>query len=335
MHFSFFENKIISAFAEQISIKQYISLTKKKCIFPFYHLVSNNPPAHVKYLSYFVKSEKEFEKDIDFYLKHYKSENLTNFNISCDKATNNKIFLSFDDGLSECYHVVAPILKKKGIHATFFLNSDFIDNKAIFSKFEKSIFEEYFQNKSTTSQQQAVILLTEKYFGNKHHFLNYQNFDDVLKKKTAEILGLDFTVYLKKEKPYLSTSQIQSLINDGFSIGAHSINHPLYADLSIKDQIYQTKESIRFIKEKFNINYNLFSFPFTDSGISDIFFSEIFTNKIASYTFGTAGIKNDYIKKNIQRIPMETTKNNAKDIIKLQYFRYLIQTILNMNTVKR
>lgn len=335
MHFSFFENKVITVFARMISVRRYISLTKRKCIFPFYHIVSNNSPAHVKHLSYYVKSEKEFEKDIDFYLKHYKSESLNNINLFDSKINSNKFFLSFDDGLSECYHTIAPLLKKKGVHATFFLNSDFIDNKALFLKFEQSLFVEYFKSKSSTSQQKKVVSLTEAYFGNREHFLNYTNFNEELKKKTKEVLGLDFNTYLKKEKPYLSTFQINSLINDGFSIGAHSINHPLYSDLSLKEQLFQTKKSMKFIEEKFNINDNLFSFPFTDFGVSDIFFSEIFANKIANYTFGTAGIKNDYIERNIQRVPMETTKNSAEDTIKLQYFRYLIQTILNMNTVKR
>ena len=39
------------------------------------------------------------------------------------------LHLTFDDGFRELHDVVAPILLRKGIPATFFVNSAFIDNK--------------------------------------------------------------------------------------------------------------------------------------------------------------------------------------------------------------
>ncbi|WP_262708643.1 polysaccharide deacetylase family protein [Natronoflexus pectinivorans] len=51
-----------------------------------------------------------------------------------------KIFhLTFDDGLSEIYHETIPILEKKGIPATIFLNTGFIDNKKMFYRFKSSL----------------------------------------------------------------------------------------------------------------------------------------------------------------------------------------------------
>ena len=44
-----------------------------------------------------------------------------------------QIALTFDDGYWDNYEIVFPILKKKGLPATFFLATDYIDGKALFS----------------------------------------------------------------------------------------------------------------------------------------------------------------------------------------------------------
>jgi hypothetical protein len=35
---------------------------------------------------------------------------------------------------------------------------------------------------------------------------------------------------LKANKPYLTTEQIKDMINRGFCIGSHSVNHPFFKD---------------------------------------------------------------------------------------------------------
>lgn len=40
--------------------------------------------------------------------------------------------------MRQCYDVILPILEAKGIPATFFINSGFIDNKDLFFRFKAS-----------------------------------------------------------------------------------------------------------------------------------------------------------------------------------------------------
>jgi hypothetical protein len=47
--------------------------------------------------------------------------------------------LTFDDGLVECHRFVAPLLKRKGIPAVFFLNNRFIDNLDLFYRYKVSL----------------------------------------------------------------------------------------------------------------------------------------------------------------------------------------------------
>ena len=128
--------KIISKITYLLPLNFLIKLSGIKVIFPFYHTVSNNPPAHVKHL-YKVRTVTQFRKDLDFLTKYYTSTQTVSE--EHNKITQNNFYLSFDDGLSESYDVIFSILKEYRLTATFFLNSAFIDNKDMFYKYKASI----------------------------------------------------------------------------------------------------------------------------------------------------------------------------------------------------
>src|SRR5690606_39560979 len=96
---------------------------------------------------------------------------------------------------------------------------------------------------------------------------------------------------------------INELIAQGFTFGAHSLNHPLYEELSLDEQIHQTLASIEDIKNRFQLDYTVFSFPFTDFKVNKKFFSAIKNH--VDLTFGSAGIKDDEIAFNLQRLRSE------------------------------
>ena len=101
--------KIISKITYLLPLIFLIKLSGIKVIFPFYHTVSNNPPAHVKHL-YKVRTVTQFRKDLDFLTKYYTSTQTVSE--EHNKITQNNFYLSFDDGLSESYDVIIPILKE-------------------------------------------------------------------------------------------------------------------------------------------------------------------------------------------------------------------------------
>ena len=294
-------------------------------IYPFYHIVNNDVPLHLKHL-YKVKTEKQFEKDLNFLLKHYKPSNFPDILNEESPA----FHLSFDDGLRECSEIIAPILLKKGIPATFFLNSAFVDNKGLFYKYKISILiDKYLEYKSSETEltkilgQQRIIPGLQK--------ISY--FDKEKIEHIAQILEVDFSEYLKTNKPYMNSEEIMQLQKQGFNIGAHSIDHPLYSKIPFEEQLIQTQESINFAEKKFQTKNKLFAFPFTDSGTNSNFFKYIFDNQIVDYTFGTAGIKVDSIKKNIQRIPVEKIQVSGGAYIKGQYLNFIVKRLLNRETV--
>jgi hypothetical protein len=207
--------------------------------------------------------------------------------------------------------IVAPILKEKNIPATFFINTDFLDNKALFYRFKTSV-------------------LIEKYHAK--GLLDFSSDKEKEIDELAKLFGEDFDEFLKKEQPYLNSEDVSELIQQGFTIGGHSKNHPRYKNISLDEQVAQTIESVEFLTETFNLDYKVFSFPFTDDGVGKEFFKKIENN--LDLTFGTAGLKKDVISTNLQRVPMEENKKGI-EIIKSQYLYYFLKMFVGKNTVKR
>ena len=74
-------------------------------------------------------------------MKHYKP---INPNDLLDNTTiTNTFLLSFDDGLSEIYTDIFPILKAKNIKSIFFINPNFLDNKEALYKHSISLIISY------------------------------------------------------------------------------------------------------------------------------------------------------------------------------------------------
>ena len=93
----------------------------------------------------------------------------------------------------------------------------------------------------------------------------------------AYALEIDFDQFLKIEKPYMTTSEIMKMKSGGFHIGAHSISHPYYGDISSDEQLRQTKESLIFVEKVFETNISSFAFPFS----SDMLHAKIIFSRSA------------------------------------------------------
>lgn len=321
--------------------KLLLKIADRKLVLPFYHTAIGSELNFVNHL-YFAKSEKEFEQDLDYLLKYFKPIDInTLLKINSGEIKDYKpcFFLSFDDGLSKFHKFIAPLLLKHKVPATVFLNSDFIDNNALFYRYKINLLIEHILNSGLTENEKLaigkIITINVK---NKITFIKWlkectHNCNNKLD-EIANLLKVCFKDFLINEKPYLSSHQINALIAKGFTFGAHSCSHPRYDLIDLQNQLSQTKESIHFITKTFNLEYKLFSFPFSDVGVSKLFFNEMERENV--YTFGTSGLKDENLDFHFQRIPMEySSKYSAKTIIKGELFYYILKRIFNKNKIKR
>lgn len=306
-------------------------LSNQRLILPFYHTISDEDCPHIKHL-YSVKGVQSFVNDLDFLLKYYKPIDYNEFqelsrNQSLPKQ--NSFLLSFDDGLKEFHDVIAPILLKKGIPAICFLNSGFIDNKDLFYRYKASLLID------KINKNPKIFKKFSSQFKDAQSLLSIGYHNQNILDEVALQIDYDYNHFLTNYQPYLTTNQIKSLIQKGFYFGAHSIDHPVYQELAIEEQIRQTKQSIQSISEMFSLDYKIFSFPFTDYNVSNNFFSRIFDEKIADHTFGSAGQKKDSVPNNFQRIPFEISNYSARKIHNAELFYYLLKIPFGKNIIKR
>jgi len=274
---------------------------------PFYHVASDKRLDYIN--SYTVRTSQQFETELDYLLSQFQPVSLHEIITSPQKF---KMHLTFDDGLKECHSVIAPILKRKGIPATFFVCPDFVDNKALFHRFKRAILE-----------TKGVIP-----HGGKKYFIHEANELDQL----ALTHQIDFSEY----QPYLKMEEIKSLQTDGFTIGAHSMNHPEFWLLNEEQQYHQVTESMKWVVDHFQPSIRTFSFPFTDDGIKQSLFERLKHDEIVDVTFGTAGLKYDRAENHLQRIPVELNPNwSIRKVVHYEYFYYFVRSILGRNTVIR
>lgn len=315
-----------------------IPLKSPGIIFPFYHTISNEALAHVGPL-YHVKSVEKFSEEMDFLLRHFQPlhpselSTLMSEGRSVEKPS---FLLSFDDGLSEFYHLIAPVLIKKGIPAIQFLNPAFVDNKDMMFRYKISCLVNHYQLQPAIFEQTEIMQLLSPYKGeNPAQKLWQIPFTDTLVLENLSTLtGFSFANYLLEKQPYLNLEQIKTLQNKGFTFGAHSLDHPHYFLLNETEQLRQTCDSADAVSHMTGQPCRFFSFPFTDNHVNKRFFDSLHQRKPELYTFGTAGIKKELIPRHFQRIPMDVYKE-GKDILTGEYLYFILKGLFGQNTIHR
>lgn len=301
---------MMSSFAKPFPLEWLRNMSGQPLFLPFWHVVSDYTPAHLKYL-YPVRSVSQFKADLDYLLCHFEPislETLTHHTLNEVPFSRPVFHATFDDGLRACSEVIAPILLEKGISATFFINPTFVDNRALMFRYKASLL--------------ANAGLTEA-LGKKHH-------DDWELDKMAVSIGLSFDDYLEKEKPYMSLQEIKWLKQQGFTIGAHSMDHPLFSEISPEKQAAQIQESCEWVGSHLEQEHTPFAFPFTDDGASRPEISH------QALSFGTAGLKKDTWPRHLQRYPMESEANaSAAELVKTEFLYYLLKAPLGRNIIRR
>jgi len=221
----------LSSLSGILPFEKLMPFNKHRFVLPFWHAVNDEPLPHLSKL-YQVQTTREFERSLDYLLKNFKpasSDDLISLSGSGGKSKKKLFFPSFDDGLTPCYEIIAPILKRKGVQAAFFINPTFVGNHNLFHRHKASIILHAIdRQKSTPSEIKQTGQLLQQRFNNQnlHEFLHRTVFtDNWLLDQLARIYDINFGQFLKNHQPYMTLDQIRELQSDGFLIGAHGMDH--------------------------------------------------------------------------------------------------------------
>ncbi|MDR0732886.1 MAG: polysaccharide deacetylase family protein [Dysgonamonadaceae bacterium] len=303
--------------AEKINSDLLFRLTKPMIIHPFYHTVSDVYLPYIHPL-YNPKKVKDFENDLEFLLRRFDAASISDVSFYRKNPAQLKkhaFHLSFDDGLRGVYENLTPLLYRKGVPATVFVNKDFVNNKQLFYRHKAAILIDKLNNGKISSTVKKEIDASKIYavsYANRH-----------LLDEMAVLFDVDFQSFLKTEKPYLTTDELKEMQQKGFTVGAHSIDHPNFGELNPAEQIRQITESCAFVKETFGEQKACFSFPFSDENIPASLFKAI-ENKV-DMSFGITGIQVKNNGRHFGRIDMEKNGGNAGGTINKSFLKYIFQ----------
>ena len=323
----------ITSLARPMKLDRLIRWSGQTSIFPFYHTVSPESLPHISHL-YRVLKPAEFEKDLDQLLLCFEPLSLGDYLENKGMgSTKPNMVLTFDDGLKGCYDFIAPLLKKKGVPATFFLNNRFIDNKGLFYRYKASLLVHQVRDDCRAKEKVADFLKIDKEqveASIKMIAWDQRTLLDALAKEAE----LDYAGYLRIRPVYLSSGEVEELLNWGFEVGGHSSDHMDFSGLNPDQIVKQVRASIKDLQKRFGIQTAYFSFPFTSDGIPREVIDTLLEKGTARALLGTAGLKRTGKPEYIQRIPMEKYETPALETLKAEYLYYLLKMPLGRNRLR-
>jgi len=284
--------KGLDQLAQAFSLSFWQKKAKVAAFFPFYHAVEAEPQPHISPL-YPLISPAQFEAELELILAHFEPIGLGELLawVEAGRPARKPFFhLSFDDGLSSCYHIIAPILLRLGVPATFFINGAFVDNKRLMFRHLAALIYSHLEVRKELRRKDAQLLFSAGHA------------QETALLAWAERVGCSVTDFLAQKQPYLKLEELKALDRMGFSIGGHSWDHPLYKKLSLEEQILQTENNQQQLAACLPQPIRAFAFPFTDHEVELAFFERANLD----LSFGGAGIKEEMqLGRHIQRFPME------------------------------
>lgn len=320
-----------------------VRISRQKMLFPFWHAVAPVPPPHIRHL-YPVPSPEQFRRDMEWLLRHFKPIGLPDaVRYITGEASPEKpvMHITIDDGFRESVEVIAPMLKELGVPATFFVSPAFVGNHDMSYRCKASLV--YHQLLRPGLPECIPSGITKAFMKKGLPVSDFRKAVFTIPYRHREMLdhlglvaGINFEEYLREQKPYMDDAQIRSLQADGFYIGAHSVDHPWYPDLSPGEQLQQTLQSTDFVRNLLGEMLPVFAFPFADHFLPLEFYRNLHAMPHAPLvTFGTSGLKKDSAPRSAQRVAMEQPSVNVPGIVFSEYLYFLFKALAGKNLLRR
>jgi len=263
-----------ASYLQAVPLELLRALSDRSPVAPFYHLVSDEPVPYVRHL-YSFKTPAVFEQDLVYLKRHYRL--VTHEAVSAQRERGAALpprsaMVSFDDGMRECFTVVRPLLLKHAIPCTFFLAPAFIGNSCLMHVHKKGLCIDRMKGmphgepasklaplapRTATSQELEDWIRTR----------SYQNRDVI--DRCCDILGVDSNSALERYQPYMTADEVRQLVDDGFTIGGHTMNHPeLWLMHDWAEAEREIIASCRWVQEATGQPRVPFAIPFNGKGLS-------------------------------------------------------------------
>jgi peptidoglycan/xylan/chitin deacetylase (PgdA/CDA1 family) len=329
------KHRLVPAIVARVPVSALQRLLSSPPLIAYYHVVSDDSLPHIRHL-YRFRSVAEFVRDLDTFLRRYRCIALSDVIEALRRDTPlppNAFHLTFDDGFRQMHDVVAPLLLAKGVPATFFLTTSFIDNRDLAHDNRISLLLHrlaQIRGEARAPRVERMLRAHGCWRGDiRTSLLGLEHRQRHVVDGLATILDVDFPAFLARYEPYLRSTQVDALLAQGFAVGAHSVNHPSYAELPREEQLVQTRLSVEWIRERFGVPYGAFAFPYGGPSVGRALLDELFTDGSGlDVTFGTAGMVRGRHPRHLERCLMENSPASAVTILAQHYARAMYRHAL-------
>lgn len=268
-----------------------------------YHVVSEKQLPHIRHL-YSYKTPGALEDDIRLIKRSFalaSFEELIHRISNGTRSSKPVAFISFDDGLSECFHHVRPILLEHRVPCIFFISTGFIDNKAALYRHMVSLCIDRVIQANAETQSLLLRTLNDRagcqatdVDGFVKWIKRLKWADEQVLNLTCLSLGVDENRFLRDAKPYMTVEQLTQLVRDGFTLGGHGRVHVQLGQVRQPELEAEIVDSCRIIQGISKVPHLPFAFPFSGSGVDRQLLRDIVArNPFISLIFDTQEFTKD------------------------------------------
>jgi peptidoglycan/xylan/chitin deacetylase (PgdA/CDA1 family) len=172
--------------------------------------------------------------------------------------------VTFDDGYADNAEVALPILKRRGVPATFFVATDFIAGGRMWND---SVIETVRRARGHTLEARAQGLGTLDISTLARRRQAIERLLDALKylppeerQRQAEELGARSGEQLPSNL-MMTCAQVRLLHESGMEVGAHTMSHPILANLEPAQAAREIGESKRILEAMIGAPVRCFAYP--------------------------------------------------------------------------
>jgi peptidoglycan/xylan/chitin deacetylase (PgdA/CDA1 family) len=247
------------------------SLIRRPCLVVFnYHRVTS--PDSCPYDHAVIEATpEEFDDQLAFLKKRYNVIDLEEVQALAEKRSplrHRHALVTLDDGYRDGYDVALPILKSRGIRATFFLTTGFIDTnkvpwwdqvafvvrnteqRRLRLRYPGDVFLNLDELGADRTIQRLLKLYKHPETTNPGRFLaEVEEACNVPRPSEAP------------ERLFLSWQEVEALALAGMAIGSHTHTHPVLAKLTAEEQQQECELSRDLLREKLSRPVEALAFP--------------------------------------------------------------------------
>jgi len=302
-----------------------------------YHMVSDGDLPHVQLYPF--KTPAQFRADVALARPLTVSyEAVVRSRLSGDALPHNSMLFTFDDGFAQCFDVVRPILLENRVDGVFFISTSFIDDREIFTECVLSLcisasrvlpIARILQIADYFSIPMDVIATSELGAALDAHPARLalvewlrsisreggQNITDVCVQ-----LGVDPIAYARANPIFMTSDQVRQLALDGFTIGAHGLNHSLLEHLSVEEIEREMVASCLAVSEITKQKRVPFAFPYSGLAIDrDVIAGILKRNSLIELVFDSGCLRRDprfIVNRVFNDAPPASDSSNVPDTLR-------------------